>query len=226
MSEVSVESKIVIKQIWEITPYKNNPRRNEKAIELLCKIIPKVGFNVPLVIDSENVIVKGHARYEAAKRLGIKEIPCIVTHADPDLIKADRIADNKIHEFSDWINEELMHEVDMFDLGFEIEEFGLPRIQLGEFPTLDEFTETEEEYEQMSEEDIRKIYEEYLAKKSETENDAHLITTESDINFAEAKQKEVPRKPRDYAMVICPKCGKKMYVDKNVLYNRNGTIRR
>lgn len=124
---VMTEDKIVFKRINEIKPYIRNPRKNAKTIELLCELIPQVGFNVPLVIDKKGVIVKGHARYAAAIRLGMTEVPCIVTHADDEAVKVDRITDNKIAEFSTWANDELEQEIsdislDLSSLGFSREE--------------------------------------------------------------------------------------------------------
>lgn len=118
---------IVMLPLNEVRPYENNPRQNSKTVDLLVKIIPQVGFNVPLVIDQKGVIVKGHARYAAAIRLGMKEVPCIVTHADDEAVKVDRITDNKIAEFSTWANEELEQEIsgismDLSNLGFSREE--------------------------------------------------------------------------------------------------------
>ena len=69
MSEIKIENQIVMKKVNEIKPYIRNPRKNDRTVELLCKIIPKVGFNVPLVIDKNGIIVKGHARFTAAIRL-------------------------------------------------------------------------------------------------------------------------------------------------------------
>ena len=65
-----VSKKIVMKPINEVKPYIRNPRKNEKTVKLLVDIIPKVGFNVPLVIDKNGIIVKGHARFAAALQLG------------------------------------------------------------------------------------------------------------------------------------------------------------
>lgn len=125
--EIKIESEIVVKPINEIKPYLKNPRANEKTIELLKKIIPVVGFNVPLVIDSKGVIVKGHARYNAALQLGMKELPCIVTHAPAKAIKADRLTDNKIQEFTQWDTARLKEEVGDIDfsaLGIDVYDFG------------------------------------------------------------------------------------------------------
>lgn len=124
-------SKIIMMPVEEVKPYEKNPRKNSKTVELLTKIIPQVGFNVPLVLDKDNVIVKGHARYQAALALGMQTVPCVISEADPEAIKADRIADNKVFEFSNWVNEELLHEVDMLDLDFDFDAFGLPKLPIG-----------------------------------------------------------------------------------------------
>lgn len=98
---MEIVNQIVMKKISEVKPYVRNPRKNDKTVNLLVEIIPKVGFNVPLVIDRNGIIVKGHARYAAAIRLGMEEIPCVVTDADEETIKLDRLADNRISEFSE-----------------------------------------------------------------------------------------------------------------------------
>ena len=125
---MEVVNKIIMKKISEVRPYVRNPRKNDKTVDLLVEVIPKVGFNVPLVIDKAGVIVKGHARYAAAIRLGMTELPCVVTDADEETIRLDRLTDNKISEFSEWIDEEMMHELDTLNLDFDIdlEAFGLP----------------------------------------------------------------------------------------------------
>lgn len=131
-----VENEIVMRPINTIKPYIRNPRKNDKTVELRCKIIPKVGFNVPLVIDEKGIIVKGHARFTAAIRLGMTEVPCIITHADEEAIKADRIADNKISEFSEWSNAELFAEVN--EMNFDLSDIGLPKINFDEIPSADD----------------------------------------------------------------------------------------
>ena len=130
-----IEDKIVQKRINEIRPYVRNPRRNEKTVELLCKLIPKVGFNVPIVIDEKGIIVKGHARYGAAIRLGMETVPCIVSHASPEAIKADRITDNKISEFSEWINDEVLKEIESIKTDIDFSELGFPAVRFDGMPS-------------------------------------------------------------------------------------------
>lgn len=93
--------------IGAIKPYARNARKNDKTVAKLVELLPKVGFNVPLVLDRNNVIVKGHTRWQAAMRLGMKTLPCVYTDADPETVKLDRIADNRVQEFSLW-NEDLL----------------------------------------------------------------------------------------------------------------------
>lgn len=104
---------IVYKNIEDIHPYEKNPRRNEDAIDYVAKSIEQYGFKVPIVIDNKNTIVAGHTRYKAAKKLGINSIPCIVADdLSDEQIKAYRIADNKVSDFSIWDNALLIEELD------------------------------------------------------------------------------------------------------------------
>lgn len=123
---INVSDKIEMRSVRDVKPYVKNPRINDKTVELLVKIIPEVGFNVPIVVDRDGIIVKGHARYVAAIRLGMKEVPCIVDEADEDTIKFDRIMDNKVSEFTEWITDELIAQADALDINFDMAELGIP----------------------------------------------------------------------------------------------------
>ena len=117
---------IIEKQIGELMPYKNNPRQNEEAVEYVANSIEEFGFQVPIIIDKNDVIIAGHTRLKAAERLGLKKVPCIV--AD-DLNEAEanalRLADNKVQEISLWDFDKLQQElntiltVDMSKYGFD-----------------------------------------------------------------------------------------------------------
>lgn len=93
---------IVMIPIKQVKPYWKNPRLNEVTIQALVETIPIVGFNQPILVDRNHVIVKGHARYGAAVRLGMSEIPCVITENTDDQNKFDRIADNRVFELSKW----------------------------------------------------------------------------------------------------------------------------
>ena len=116
---------IVYKNIEELKPYKKNPRLNDNAVDYVANSIKEFGFKVPIVIDKNNEIVAGHTRLKASKKLGLKEVPCIIADdLNEEQIKAFRLADNKVSEYADWdfptLNEELEDiDIDMEQFGFE-----------------------------------------------------------------------------------------------------------
>ena len=102
-----------------------NPRINDNAVPAVMKSIEEFGFKVPIVIDKNGTIVTGHTRLKAAKKLGMKTVPCIVADdLTPEQIKAFRLADNKVAEAAEWdmelLNEELdgIIDIDMSDFNF------------------------------------------------------------------------------------------------------------
>ena len=70
--------KIIEKDINELVPYDNNARINDDAIEYVANSIKEFGFKQPCIIDKNNVLVAGHTRVLACKKLGITKVPCIV----------------------------------------------------------------------------------------------------------------------------------------------------
>ena len=123
--------KIIEKNIYELKPYENNPRDNTKAIDKVEASIKKFGFLVPIVINTDGVLVTGHTRLEAAKRLGIGRVPCVLAE---DLTTAEecayRIVDNKTAEMSDWDYEKLNVELQGIELeGFELVDLGFSEMK-------------------------------------------------------------------------------------------------
>lgn len=126
----SASTQILTLPIGEIRPYEKNPRKNENAVKYVKESIRQFGFKVPIVIDSNRVIVCGHTRLLAAKSLGLTEVPCIMADdLTDDQIKAFRLADNKVGEFAEWdldlLGDELdaiadASDIDMGDFGFDL----------------------------------------------------------------------------------------------------------
>lgn len=112
-------------KIEDLKPYENNPRINDGAVEAVARSIEEFGFKVPIVIDRNNVIVTGHTRLKASKRLGIEEVPCVrVEGMDDQEKRAYILADNLLTERGGWdmdiLNSELDEiAIDMSDFGFE-----------------------------------------------------------------------------------------------------------
>jgi DNA modification methylase len=110
-------------QIEQLIPYANNPRNNAAAVDKVAASIKEFGFKVPIVIDREYIIVAGHTRLLAAKKLGLSDVPCIIADDLSDAqIKAFRLADNKVSELAEWDMDKLAIEMEMID--FDMTEFG------------------------------------------------------------------------------------------------------
>lgn len=104
---------ILNKNISVLKPYENNPRFNDGAVDAVANSIKEFGFKVPIVIDKNNIIVCGHTRYKACKKLGIEVVPCVVADDLTDeQIKAFRLADNKVGELAEWDFNALAKEID------------------------------------------------------------------------------------------------------------------
>ena len=124
--------KIVMLPVSEVRPYEKNPRKNADAVKFVKASIEQFGFKVPIIVDSNRVIVCGHTRLMAAKSLGMSEVPCIFADdLTDDQIKAFRLADNKVGEFAEWdmdlLGDELdaiadACDIDMSDFGFDLSE--------------------------------------------------------------------------------------------------------
>lgn len=116
--------KIIEKQIGDLTPYPSNPRKNDAAVDAVASSIAKFGFKNPVIIDKNGVIICGHTRLKAAKKLGFKTVPCIMADdLSDEQLKAFRLADNKTAELAEWdfniLAEELENiDIDMSDFGF------------------------------------------------------------------------------------------------------------
>jgi site-specific DNA-methyltransferase (adenine-specific) len=130
---------IINKKIVDIKPYEKNPRKNDEAVKYVAESIKQFGFKVPIVIDKDGIIVAGHTRYKAAKKLKLNEVPCIVADdLTEEQVKAFRLADNKVAEKAEWDIDLLSEELDdLFD--FNMTAFGF------EFDTEDEETEVVED---------------------------------------------------------------------------------
>ena len=133
---------IVEMKIDDIKAYDKNPRRNDDAVKYVAASIKEFGFKVPVIIDKDNVIVAGHTRIRAAQELGMKTVPCVVADdLTEEQIKAFRLADNKVSEFSLWDFDLLNQELE--ELGdFDMSEFGFNTI---EDIDLDDFFEEKED---------------------------------------------------------------------------------
>lgn len=112
--------------ISDIAPYEFNARDNEKAIPAVAESIKNFGFLIPVVIDDTGVLVAGHTRMEAAKSLGMTEVPALrANHLTHEQLMQFRLIDNKVSEIATWDFDLLAGEMaKLSDSGIDFTAFG------------------------------------------------------------------------------------------------------
>ena len=104
--------------IDEIKPYKNNPSKNDKAVEAVMASIKQCEYIAPIIVDEGHVILAGHTRYKALKRLNYSEVEVVVKLGLTDEQKRKyRLLDNKTNELAEWDFDKLVEELDGLDFG-------------------------------------------------------------------------------------------------------------
>ena len=119
--------------IEQVKPYTKNPRKNDRAVELVAKSIKEFGFRNPIILDKNGEIIAGHTRLKAAEKLKLKEVPVIrAEDLTEEQVKAFRIMDNKSSEKAEW-NMELLKEelIELQKEDFRLELTGFSFKELG-----------------------------------------------------------------------------------------------
>ena len=115
----------VKKKLSEIKPYENNPRIIEPAVEDVMESIRQVSYISPIIVDEDGVILAGHTRYEALKKLGYKEAEVVVISGlTEEQKKKYRLYDNKTGELAHWDQKKLAAE--LCNVDFQGYDFGQP----------------------------------------------------------------------------------------------------
>lgn len=131
MKEMVIQ--IVYIPIEEIREYENNPRDNDKAVDAVARSIKRYGPRVPAIVDKNNVLIAGHTRIKAAKKLGMTEFPCVrADDLNENEAKAFRLEDNRTQEDSQWDTEALAKEFDgLKNNGFDLLDTGFDEFEIG-----------------------------------------------------------------------------------------------
>lgn len=100
-------------RLEEIRPYWNNPRViPDGAVEALRRSIETYGYQQPIMVDADNVIIVGHTRYAALQRLDVEQVIVYVgDHLSPDQVKEYRLVDNRTGEMTSWNHDHLIAEL-------------------------------------------------------------------------------------------------------------------
>lgn len=114
-----------------LIPYIRNPRKNSAAVDKVAASIKEYGWQQPIVVDKEHVIIAGHTRLLAAQKLGMDKVPVHVADLSDAQAKAYRLADNRISEDADWDIDLLGLEIrELDDLGFDLDLTGFDNTEL------------------------------------------------------------------------------------------------
>ena len=118
--------KVQAKPIDSIRPYPGNPRLNDDAVDAVAESIRRFGFRQPIVVDAEGVVVAGHTRLKAARKLGLERVPVhVAADLSAEQVRAYRLADNASAEKAEWDFELLPIELEaMAAGGFDPESLG------------------------------------------------------------------------------------------------------
>ena len=142
------EEKIVMMFTDELIPYNNNPRVNEGAVDAVANSIEEFGFRNPIIVDKNNVIIAGHTRLKASKKLGLKKVPVIVADDLTDeQANALRLVDNKTNELAEWDFARLKDELDKLPSTIDMSsfDFDMEKIDAEVRRLTDEDTDTTED---------------------------------------------------------------------------------
>ena len=122
-NEITTKEKIVYKKITELKLNPKNPRKNDGAVDTVAKSIEEFGFKNPLIIDSQGIVWCGNTRLKAARKLKLKEVPCIIADdLTEEQIRKLALIDNKSSEIAEWDLELLSEELNDLDLSdFELD---------------------------------------------------------------------------------------------------------
>ncbi|MDA8178307.1 MAG: DNA modification methylase [Deltaproteobacteria bacterium] len=98
--------------IGQVTPYPGNPRKNDQAVDKVAASIKEFGFQQPIVVDRDMVVVVGHTRLKAALSLGLAEVPVhVAENLSPEQCRAYRLMDNRSNEDAEWDMDRLAEEL-------------------------------------------------------------------------------------------------------------------
>lgn len=120
-------------KLSEIKPYERNARKNDEAVEYVIKSIKQCEYIAPIILDENNVILAGHTRYKALKKLGYKEAECVIKEGlTEEQKKKYRLLDNKTSEFAEWDFDLLEDELTDLDFGDLDIDWGIPNTEFEE----------------------------------------------------------------------------------------------
>ena len=128
--EGGITVQLLDRKLSDIHTYPNNPRKNDAAVDAVCESIRQCGYIAPIIVDEDGVILAGHTRYKALKKMGIDSAQIIVRDGlSDDQKRKYRLLDNKTAELSSWDIDLLAGEMDGLDFGDLALDWGLDKME-------------------------------------------------------------------------------------------------
>lgn len=198
---IKLNDKVFNVRTSDITPY-DGSHQTDDAVEFLADSISKFGFQQPVIINSDNVVVAGNGLYKAAVKLGLEEIPCIfVDYLSEEEIAQYRIADNKTSEFASWNEKKLRNELSYLEDPRSLQKYFDE--DLGKMLGLNVKMKKNQDEEKVTEKDLS----ESVSTSKKDEDDVFSKKLKKIANDSLVKSEE-------YIEYVCSKCGKTVKVKR------------
>lgn len=207
MGDIKINDKVIELAISDVKPY-NGSHKTDGVVEMIKKSLQEFGFQQPIVIDKDNVVVAGNALYKAATELGFDKVPCIrADYLTDEQIQQYRIADNKTSEFARWNEKKLRKELSYLEspqsLQYCFDENILSMLGMDQKP---------KPQRTISKTDAS------IPPTQKAQKKVVLTEEQKDAKFkqeARAMETEMQAKPSEYWEYHCSKCGKLVKVKKS-----------
>lgn len=208
MSDVKINTNVIELAIGDVKPYEGSHKTDESVVGMIKTSIQEFGFQQPIVIDKDNVVVAGNALFKAALELGLEKVPCLRTdYLTEEQIQQYRIADNKTSEFAKWNEKKLRKELSYLEspqsLQYCFDDNILSMLGMNEKPkTPKPIVASKEDAALPSKKAEKKVM-------TEAQKDAKFKQEARDM------EKDLQAKPSEYWEYHCSKCGKLVKVKKS-----------
>ena len=208
MSDVKINTNVIELAIGDVKPYEGSHKTDESVVGMIKTSLQEFGFQQPIVIDKDNVVVAGNALLKAALELGLEKVPCLRTdYLTEEQIQQYRIADNKTSEFAKWNEKKLRKELSYLEspqsLQYCFDDNILSMLGMNEKPkTPKPIVASKEDAALPSKKAEKKVM-------TEAQKDAKFKQEARDM------EKDLQAKPSEYWEYHCSKCGNLVKVKKS-----------
>lgn len=207
MSDVKINTKVIELNIGDVKAHEGSHKTDETVVEMIKNSLQEFGFQQPIVIDKDNVVVAGNALLKAALALGMEKVPCLRTdYLTDEQIQQYRIADNKTSEFAKWnekkLRKELSYLEDPKSLQYCFDNSIMSMLGMDLKPKQPKAISASKEDANLPAKKAKKVV-------TEAEKDAKFKQDARDM------EKQLQAKPSEYREYHCSKCGKLVKVKKS-----------